>query len=56
MSFPVIAASRRVLKDKEDQDKFPRLVEYSKRLEGIEGYKRAVTRIEQIDGKFQASM
>ncbi|KAJ5096486.1 hypothetical protein NUU61_005842 [Penicillium alfredii] len=56
MSFPVIAVSLRVLKDKKMQGKFPRVQEYAKRLEEQDGYQQAVTQVEQIDGKFQASM
>jgi glutathione S-transferase len=56
LSFPVIAVTMRVLKDKKNKDKFPLLVAYAKRLEGIEGYKRAVKKIEEIEGKFSASM
>lgn len=56
LSFPVIAVTIRVLKDKKNKDKYPLLVAYAKRLEGIEGYKRAVKKIEEIDGKFSASM
>ncbi|KAJ5343722.1 glutathione S-transferase Gtt1 [Penicillium brevicompactum] len=56
LSFPVIAVTMRVLKDKKNQDKFPLLVAYAKRLEGIEGYKRAVKKIEESEGKFSASM
>lgn len=56
MSFPVIAVSLRVLKDKKMQGKFPRVQEYAKRLEEQDGYQQAVTKVEQIDGKFQASM
>jgi glutathione S-transferase len=56
LSFPVIAVTMRVLKDKKNQDRFPLLVAYAKRLEGIDGYKRAVKKIEDIEGKFSASM
>lgn len=56
LSFPVIAVTIRVLKDEKNKDKYPLLVAYAKRLEGIEGYKRAVKKIEEIDGKFSASM
>ncbi|CAG8941687.1 unnamed protein product [Penicillium salamii] len=56
LSFPVIAVTMRVLKDKKNKDKFPLLVAYAKRLEGFDGYKRAVKKIEDIDGKFSASM
>lgn len=56
LSFPVIAAGMRVLTDKKQRDKYPLLAAYSKRLQEVEGYKKAVTKIEQIEGKFSASM
>lgn len=54
MSFPLIAASGRVLQ--KEQGKYPLLVAYTKRLENEEGYKRAVAKINQVEGRFQASM
>jgi glutathione S-transferase len=56
MSFPVIAVNGRMLKDEKNRAKYPLLVGYAKRLEGIEGYQRAVKKIEEIEGKFSASM
>lgn len=56
ISFPLIAAKGRVLKDKKQQGKYPNLLAYAERLESIDGYKRAVAKIEQIDGTFSASM
>lgn len=56
MSFPIIAASGRILKDKKQQDKYPLLAAYAKRLEGADGYKKAVAKIEKIEGHFSASM
>ncbi|KAJ5247730.1 hypothetical protein N7468_002713 [Penicillium chermesinum] len=56
LSFPVIAAGGRVLKDKKQRDKYPLLAAYAQRLEGEDGYKAAVKKIEQIEGKFSASM
>jgi glutathione S-transferase len=56
MSFPIIAASGRVLKDKKQKDKYPLLAAYAKRLEEADGYKKAVVKIEQIEGHFSASM
>lgn len=56
MSFAVIAVSGRMLKDKKNRDKYPLFAAYAKRLEEAEGYKRAVKKIEEIDGKFSASM
>lgn len=56
ISFPVIAAKWRALQDKKQQEKYPLLLAYANRLEGIEGYKKAVTKIEAIDGFFSASM
>ncbi|CAG8134398.1 unnamed protein product [Penicillium olsonii] len=56
LSFPVIAVTMRVLKDKKNKDRFPLLVAYAKRLEEFDGYKRAVKKVEEIEGKFSASM
>jgi glutathione S-transferase len=56
MSFAVIAVSGRMLKDKKNRDKYPLFAAYAKRLEEAEGYKRAVKKVEEIDGKFSASM
>lgn len=56
ISFPVIAAKCRALKDKKQQDRFPLLWAYANRLEGIDGYKKAVSKIEAIEGSFSASM
>ncbi|KAJ5882912.1 uncharacterized protein N7473_009798 [Penicillium subrubescens] len=56
MSFPIIAASGRILKDQKQKDKYPLLAAYAQRLEGAEGYKKAVAKIEQIEGHFSASM
>ncbi|PHH68830.1 hypothetical protein CDD82_237 [Ophiocordyceps australis] len=35
---------------------FPRIVEYTARLEKEEGYRRSIERIEAVDGKFEASL
>ena len=56
MSFPVIAAGQRVLQDKKNQDKYPLLTGYAKKLQEIEGYKKAVAKIEAAEGSFSASM
>lgn len=56
MSFPVIAASQRLLKSKKEQEKYPKFAAYSKQLENELGYKRAVAKVEEVDGKFSASM
>ncbi|KAJ5779929.1 hypothetical protein N7457_005089 [Penicillium paradoxum] len=56
LSFPVIAVTMRTLKDQENRNKYPLLVEYANRLESSEGYQRAVKKIEEIEGKFSASM
>ncbi|GAT26876.1 glutathione S-transferase [Aspergillus luchuensis] len=53
MSFPVIAMSGRL----QDQlDKFPLLAKYAERLQKEEGYIRAVKKVEEVDGKFEASL
>jgi glutathione S-transferase len=46
----------RVLKEEKNKEKYPLLVEYANRLERNEGYQRAVKKIEEIEGKFSASM
>lgn len=56
MSFPVIAASQRVLQDDKNQGKYPLLAGYAKRLQEIEGYKKAAAKIEALEGHFSASM
>lgn len=56
MSFPVIAAGQRVLQDKKNQEKYPLLTGYAKKLQEIEGYKKAVAKIEAVEGSFSASM
>ncbi|KAF7720176.1 Uncharacterized protein PECH_007396 [Penicillium ucsense] len=56
LSFPVIAGSGRLLKDEEQKAKYPLLLAYVQRLEGSEGYKKAVAKVEQVEGKFSASM
>ncbi|GLA25725.1 hypothetical protein AnigIFM63326_002493 [Aspergillus niger] len=53
MSFPVIAMSGRL---EEQLDKFPLLKGYADRLEKEEGYIRAVKKVEEVDGKFEASL
>lgn len=55
ISFPVIAAGQRVLQGK-NAGNYPLLAAYAKRLQGIDGYKRAVAKIESIEGSFSASM
>ncbi len=56
ISFPVIAASQRVLQDKKNAGKYPLLAAYAKRLQEIDGYKKAIAKIESIEGSFSASM
>ncbi|KAJ5827951.1 uncharacterized protein N7525_006204 [Penicillium rubens] len=56
LSFPVIAVTMRVLKEEKNKERYPLLVEYANRLERNEGYQRAVKKIEEIEGKFSASM
>ncbi|KAH8433471.1 glutathione S-transferase [Aspergillus melleus] len=52
MSFPVIAAASRVpLKEQ-----YPKLQEYVDRLQQEEGYKKAVAKVVEVDGKFDASL
>lgn len=51
MSFPLVAAKQRAGLTKES---YPELFEYVQRLEGEEGYKRAVEKIVEIEGEFRA--
>lgn len=53
MSFPLIAAMGRL----EDADKkYPKVKEFSEKLQATEGYKKAAAKIEQVEGKFQACL
>lgn len=52
MSFPVIAASGRVPLKEE----YPKLQEYVDRLQQEEGYKKAVEKVIEVDGKFDATL
>lgn len=54
MSFPVIAASQRILQVKKNAGKYSLIAAYAKRLQEIDGYKRAVAKIESIEGSFSA--
>lgn len=61
MSFPLIAAKGRLdelgpWKDGSWLKEFPRVAEYVELLESQEGYKRAVKKIEELEGKFDASL
>ncbi|RAL05530.1 glutathione S-transferase [Aspergillus ibericus CBS 121593] len=51
MSFPVIAMAGRV-----DLKTFPLLKGYAERLQGEEAYVRAVRKVEEVDGGFEASL
>ncbi|GAD94295.1 glutathione S-transferase, putative [Paecilomyces variotii No. 5] len=53
MSFPLIAAGER---DVFDKDQHPELTAYINRLKDSEGYKKAVAKIEEVEGTFQASL
>lgn len=57
MSFPLIAAQAR-FKDivPEWQETYPRVAEYIKLLEASPGYKKSIEKVEQLDGKFSASL
>ncbi|RJE19737.1 glutathione s-transferase [Aspergillus sclerotialis] len=50
LSFPLIAASRRVPLG----DKYPLVVKYVERIQKEEGYQRAIKKVEEIEGKFEA--
>lgn len=47
MSFPLIAAFQRVIQ----KDKYPLLAKYVERIQAMDGYQRAVKKVEEIDGK-----
>ncbi|KAJ5715813.1 uncharacterized protein N7483_012994 [Penicillium malachiteum] len=56
LSFPVIAASGRVLQDQKQKEKYPLLGAYAQKLQDHPGYKKAVAKIEEVEGTFSASM
>ncbi|RHZ55024.1 hypothetical protein CDV55_103372 [Aspergillus turcosus] len=51
MSFPVIAALGKM---PGLRARYPRLAEYADKLQAMDGYKRAVAKVEEIDGSFTA--
>ncbi|KAF7173423.1 hypothetical protein CNMCM5623_005640 [Aspergillus felis] len=51
MSFPVIAS---LVKMPDLRARYPRLAEYTDKLQVMDGYKRAVAKVEEIDGSFSA--
>lgn len=51
MSFPVIAALGKM---PGLRARYPRLAEYADKLQAIDGYKRAVAKVEEIEGSFTA--
>ncbi|GAM35235.1 hypothetical protein TCE0_017f03410 [Talaromyces pinophilus] len=53
MSFPMIAATGRGVIT---QESYPEIVAYAERLKKDDGYQRAVKKIEEVDGKFVASL
>lgn len=53
MSFPMIAAMSRL---EGAEQKYPKVKAYSEKLQATEGYKKAAAKIEQVEGKFQASL
>jgi glutathione S-transferase len=52
LSFPLIAANIRIPLS----EKYPLLAKYVQNIEQQEGYKRAVEKIKEVDGKFEASL
>ncbi|KAL2795113.1 glutathione S-transferase [Aspergillus keveii] len=52
LSFPLIAANIRIPLS----EKYPLLAKYVQSIEQQEGYKRAVEKIKEVDGKFEASL
>lgn len=57
MSFPLIAAQAR-FKDIVPgwEQTYPRVSEYIKTLEASPGYKKSIAKVEELDGKFSASL
>ena len=53
LSFPLLAGGERAGLTKE---KYPKLAAYVKMLENEPGYKRAVEKIVQLDGKFETTV
>ncbi|KAL4815539.1 glutathione S-transferase [Aspergillus spinulosporus] len=52
MSFPLVAANTRMpLKEK-----YPRMAAFVEAIEKQDGYKRAIEKIKEVDGKFEASL
>lgn len=52
MSFPLIASKKRVGLT---ADKYPKLHAYTERLEEESGYKKAVEKIVEMEGKFEST-
>jgi glutathione S-transferase len=52
MSMPVIAIVVRALEDQ--KEKYPLLVKYAETLQASDGYKRAVDKIVEVEGRFKA--
>jgi glutathione S-transferase len=53
LSFPLIAGGKRTGLSKE---KYPKLGAYVERLENEPGYKKAVDKIIELDGKFETTL
>ncbi|KAH2012535.1 hypothetical protein KXV97_008219 [Aspergillus fumigatus] len=51
ISFPVIAS---LIKMPDLRGRYPRLAEYTDKLQAMDGYKRAVAKVEEIEGSFSA--
>ncbi|RHZ53261.1 glutathione S-transferase [Aspergillus thermomutatus] len=51
MSFPVIAS---LIKMPDLRVQYPKLADYTDKLQVMDGYKRAVAKVEEIDGSFSA--
>lgn len=57
MSFPLIAAKERAIQsDPNSKEKYPNLIAYIERIEKEPGYVKAVDKIVEIDGKFEAML
>lgn len=57
MSFPLIAGKERAIQNTPgSKDKYPNLLAYIQRIEKEPGYVKAVDKIVEIDGKFDAML
>ena len=53
LSFPLTSAKGRAGLTKQ---KYPKLWDYIEMLEGMEGYKRAIDKVVEVEGEYQANL